>query len=159
MALSKFIIPPDQAGYSVKDGNEVIATKLAGGASRYRRDIIGATSTVNVAWTIGPDEYRYIRAFYNAIAKKGAVPFSIDLILDRSELTEHKAYFIPGSMSMDGQKGLTYSISAQLEVYPVETLQDDLDFVAVYTAFKETFRPREDQFNKTINVDIPEIGL
>jgi hypothetical protein len=134
MAMTKFIIPPDNSAYSVTDGKEVVATQLDGGAARYRRDIIGATSTVNVSWILGRDEYKYLRSFYRGVTGKGATPFLIDLILDDFELTEHKVYFIPGSMQLTAQKGLTHWASAQLEVYPNEDT-DNGDFAYLYNEF------------------------
>lgn len=157
MALTNFAIPPDNSSYSVTDGNEVIATKLASGASRYRRDIIGATSTVNVTWIVGRDAYKYIRAFYKAIAQKGALPFTIDLILDEPDLTAHKAYFVPGTMVLTGQQGLTYFVSAQLEVYPNEATESDAEYVYLYNGFGPNYLSFEALFNKTVNVDLPEV--
>ena len=91
MALVELIIPPDQASYSVTDGKEVVATQLDGGAARYRRDILGATSRVAVQWTIGPDSYRYLRSFYRAVTVGGSNPFNIGLLLDEPEITWHTA--------------------------------------------------------------------
>ncbi len=160
MALTKFIIPPENSAYSVTDGKEVVATQLDGGASRYRRDILGATSTVNVSWILGPDEYKYLRSFYRALTLKGAKPFLIDLILDEPTFTEHKSYFIPGSMQLTAQKGLTYWISAQLEVAPAEIdYEAEADFAVIYSNFganwETTFPPFDDELNTLINIEIP----
>lgn len=160
MALSKFILPPDNSQYSVADGKEVVATQLDGGAARYRRDILGATSTVNVAWILGTNDYKYMRSFYRALTLKGAKPFLIDLILDEPTLTEHKAYFVPGSFQLTGQKGLTYWVSAQLEVYPAEIDYDyEAGFAALYSEFGENWQSQfaviENQFNNIINFEMP----
>lgn len=160
MALTKLILPPDNSSYSVTDGREVLAVQLAGGASRYRRDILGATSKVSASWLLGPEPYRYLRAFYKAVTVSGSKPFLMDLILDEPTLTEHKVYFIPESLTLTGQKGLSYSVSAQLEVYPAEM---DLDaanlFASLYSelgpAWQTEFPTLEDQLNTLINIDIP----
>lgn len=162
MNLSKFVLPPDNSSYSAADGKETVATQLDGGAARYRRDILGATSTVNCSWILGPDEYKYLRSFYRALTLKGSKPFLIDLILDEPTLTEHKAYFIPGSVQLTGQKGLTYWVTAQLEVYPAEIDYDaEAAFAALYgeygASWQTAFPAFEDQFNVLINVDIPGI--
>ena len=157
MAMQKFVIPPDNSQYSVTDGKEVVATQLDGGAARYRRDIIGATSTVNVSWVLGREEYLYLRSFYRAITGKGASPFLIELVLDEYELTEHKAYFIPGSMQLTAQKGLTHWVSAQLEVYPKEPTGYEEDFVYVYNEFGASWQAWFDKLDKIVNQDWPEV--
>jgi len=162
MALTKFIYPPENSAYSVTDGKEVVATQLDGGASRYRRDILGATSTVNVSWILGPNEYKYVRSFFRALTLKGSKPFLIDLILDEPTLTEHKVYFIPGSMQLTAQKGLTYWVSSQLEVVPAEIDYDaEAAFAALFAEYGETWETEfpifEDQFNILVNVDLPGI--
>jgi phage pi2 protein 07 len=156
MELVKFIIPPDSSAYSVSDGNEVVSTKLDGGASRYRRDMIGATSTVNVSWILGRDEFKYLRSFYRGITGKGAEPFLIDLILDDYELTEHVVHFVEGSMQLTSQKGLTYWVSAQLEVTPNEDL-DNGGFAYVYNEFGANWQYNLDQLQIIVNNKWPEV--
>lgn len=160
MAMTKFIIPPDNSAYSVTDGQEVIATQLDGGAARYRRDILGATSKVNVVWTLGTEEYKYLRSFYRALCVSGSRPFLIDLILDEPTLTEHKVYFVPGSMQLTGQKGLTYFVACQLEVYPAEMdMEAEADFAAIYSYFgpnwKNTFPAFENELDVLVNIELP----
>lgn len=150
--LIELVIPPDQAGYAVTDGSEVVSAQLDGGASRRRKDIIGATSTVNVSWTCNPAKYKYLRAFYKGVAEGGATPFNIGLLLDEPEITKHKAHFVPGSMSLQSQTGQTYVVAAQLEVYPLPVDPNALDFVTVYGELGE-----DSAFllNRIINVDYP----
>lgn len=157
MELVKFVLPPDQASYSVVDGTEVIGSKLDGGASRYRRDILNSTSRVTVQWTIGPDEYKYVRAFYKAVTVSGSLPFEIELILDEPELTTHKAYFVPGSMALRQQQGLTYFVSAELEVYPAEISEYAADYVYMYNAFGRDWKRYEDVLHNVVNVLWPEV--
>lgn len=156
MAMQKFVIPPDNSQYSVNDGKEVVATELDGGAARYRRDVIGATSTVNVAWILDTIDYKYLRSFYRGLTGKGALPFLIDLILDEAELTEHKVYFVPGSMQLTGQKGLTYWVSAQLEVYPNEDT-DNGNAALMYNAMGKNWQKFEDKLNDIVNHIWPEV--
>lgn len=156
MAIQKFVIPPDNSQYSVTDGKEVVSTQLDGGAARYRSDIIGATSTVNVSWILNETGYKYLRSFYRGITGKGAAPFLIDLILDEFELTEHKSYFIPGSLQLTQQKGLTYWVSAQLEVYPNEDT-DKGAFAYLYNAMGPDWQKYEDKLNTIVNYRWPEV--
>lgn len=155
MALTKLVLLPDNSSYSVTDGKEVISTQLDGGAARYRRDILGATSTVGVSFVLGPAEYKYLRAFYRTVTVSGSTPFLIDLILDEPTLTEHKAYFIPGSMQLTGQKGLTYTVSAQLEVYPIALdLDYDNSIVMLFSNYGDDWQGVFNAFEKLTNIDL-----
>jgi hypothetical protein len=113
--LPKLYLTPDSNSYGVKDGKEVISVQLDGGASRFRRDVVGASSTISVKWTVDADGYRTLRDFYESIGN-GAEPFLIDLIWEDADLTEHEAHIIPGTFKLDSQEGRTYVVSADLEV-------------------------------------------
>jgi hypothetical protein len=117
MALPKVEIPPDQDNFSLTDEADVLTVRLDGGASRYRLDKTGSTSRCTVQWTTDRDGYTYLRGFYRTV-KNGALPFLIDLYYDESILTEHQAYFIPGSFKLARQYGYTFVVAAELEVYP-----------------------------------------
>lgn len=157
MALTELVIPPEQATYSVADGKEVVSTQLEGGAARYRRDILGSTSKVNATWRVGPDGYRYLRAFYRSVTVSGSLPFQIGLILDEPTITTHKAYFVSGSMQLQEQKGLSYVVGAQLEVYPAEPSEYDSDFVFIFNEFGNRWRYDEDLLNTIVNTLWPEV--
>lgn len=162
MALNKLSLKPDNSAYSVVDGKSVIATQLDGGAMRYRRNIVGATSKVSCTWIIGPQDYKYLRAFYRSIVANGALPFMVDLLLDEPALVEHKAYFVPDTMTLNSQKGLQYNVSATLEVFPNEyDSEADSIFAVMYGEFgpnyESIFPPLESEFDELINVSIPDI--
>lgn len=161
MALSKLTIPPDQASYSVVDGIEVASVELDGGKSRYRRDIIGAASKVNAVWTLNPEEFKYLRLFYRISSEKGAIPFLIDLYLDLPALTEHISNFVPGSMKLQSQRGLTFVVSCVLEVIPIDDdpTEEDLLFLLLFNEFgsnwETQFLLQESSLNDIINVQLP----
>src|SRR4051812_39137454 len=112
----KILIPPSTAGYAAERGSEVLSVKLDGGASKYRRDIIGAAFNVNVTWDgLNAEQFNYLNACFRTGTVRGSLPFDIDLILDKSALTEYSAYFVPGSFKLTAQQGLAYFVSAQLE--------------------------------------------
>lgn len=160
MALTKFTIPPEATGYSMEDPNEVIAIKLDGGASRYRRDKLGGTSKVSVKWSFDREEYRYFRAFYRSLLGRGSQPFLIDLVIDLPDPIEHKAYFVPGTVRLQEQRGHYYGVTAELEAYPTELNEtEEADFAALYGEFGSTyatdFPPVEDELNTQINTNLP----
>jgi hypothetical protein len=148
----KFPIPPDEAGYSFNDGQEVFAIATEGGPARYRKDIIDSTTRVTVKWIVGQDDYTYLRSFYRALSN-GAVSFTIDLILDDSIPQTKTAYFVPGSMKLDSQSGYSYNVSAELEVFSIPvfvntgaiapigaTLQSDGTVFAIGDGIKSKFQ-------------------
>ncbi len=164
MALNKLSLVPDNSSYSVTDGKSVIATQLDGGAMRYRRNVLGATSSVSCTWIIGPDDYRYLRSFYRSVVANGALPFMVDLLLDEPALIEHKAYFVPDTITLNSQKGLQYNVSAKLEVFPNEyDVEADMIFAVLYGElgpdYMSLFPLLESDFDELINVSIPEIFL
>lgn len=158
MSLTKFTIAPDNSSYSVTDGKEVVSVALDGGASRYRRDILGASSIVNVQWVCDREEFHYIRAFFRSLTGKGALPFVIDLILDDPLPVEHKAYFVPGSMVLTSQRGLSYYVTAQLEVEPVDLDEElEMDYVFLFNEFGAEFPVYDDKLNEVVNILWPEV--
>lgn len=160
MGLTKFTIPPESTGYAMEDPNEVVAIKLDGGASRYRRDKLGGTSKVSVKWSFDRDEYHYFRAFYRSLLGRGAQPFLIDLVIDLPDPIEHKAYFVPGTVRLQEQRGHYYGVTAELEAYPTNLSEtDETNFAALFSEFGATyptdFPPLEDELNALINTNLP----
>lgn len=129
-----FSLPPDQAGYTTSDNLSVVSTQLDGGMSRSRADIAGASSLVNVQWTTDKDGFHYTRIFYRAVAKEGAVPFYIPLYLDFEDVRVYLATFVPGSLKLASTQGLSFVLTAQLEVQQIPYDQSDLDFLEAYQA-------------------------
>jgi hypothetical protein len=161
--MTKLTIVPSEASYSVTDGIEVISTKLDGGLSRSRKDKTDAAMLVNVKWTaLTKIQFEYIRAFYKTPAKTGANEFTIDLLIDDTDLTEHTVKFVPGSFKTDSPDGVAYSISAQLEAQPLPENEDyNNGFVAVYNAYGPNaegfFNLLEEFINETLP-DLPVFG-
>jgi hypothetical protein len=116
--MEKIVVSPEQSDYSFTDGEEVVAIPVEGGAARYRKDIINSHIRVRASWVLDPPGYHYIRAFYRA-TQNGGLPFLIDLIVNSSTLTQHTAYFLPGTMSLSSKEGNIYHVSAELEADPV----------------------------------------
>lgn len=124
--MYKLVTTPDSSGYSVTPGSEVIGTKLDGGASRTRVDILNAASTVTCQWTLGPEDYEYLRMFYSLNVYNGGEQFLIDLILDSAELTEYRAKIIPDTWKLVSQSGLQYVVSCNLEI---EAIVQDYEYL------------------------------
>lgn len=132
--MHKLRLRPNRDSYAVTDGTTFKQTKLEGGASRFRKDLLGAARVVDVSWLLNPSQYRYFTSFYNTTLKDGSESFKIDLLLDNPHLTEHVAHFIQDTKKLAGQSGLGHTVSAQLEVMPLRT-NPDLD-EAIVAAFE-----------------------
>lgn len=128
----KLLLPPDQDGYTVEDGNNVVKTDVAGGASRYRRDHLGSAMKVEVTWTLEPSEYQYLRAFYNNI-NKGADAFALDLLIDAFELRTYICRFRPGTFKLSRVKGASFQVKATLDVDPNDQGLDYAQIVQDFT--------------------------
>jgi hypothetical protein len=119
------------ADYAVDPGSGTLSTRLDGGRSRFRRDILNPAPMVNVGFNLGRDEYDYFEAFYNTTLVEGSLPFEIDLFIGSSTLTEYVARFIPGTKKLNGYQNGRFVISAQLEIEPiVRDANADTDIVA-----------------------------
>lgn len=151
--MEKLKLRPNRDSYAVADGTTFKQTKLEGGASRFRRDLLGAARIVDVSWLLNPSQYRYFTAFYNTTLKDGSESFKIDLLLDNPRLTEHTAHFIQDTKKLDGQSGLGHTVSAQLEVMPIRT-NPDLD-EAIVAAFNND----EKVDTNEIDVVYPEVQV
>jgi hypothetical protein len=150
--MLKLIIPPDNSSYNVTDGDSVVSVKLDGGASRYRSDKLGASSTVDVTWIVDKAGFEYLRAFYRGVTVSGALPFMIDLILDSSNVTEHKSYFKQGTFKLVDQKGLSYTVIALIEAEPLPFNQSDSALTLLNYEFGSSWLNYESIFNDLLNI-------
>lgn len=116
MPLPVLLLPPDQNSYTVKDGHTVIATALDGGASRQRADIQNASFLIGVQWTLSAFNFTYLKAFYRSAVNFGADPFNLDLYADSGAIQTYVVRFVPDSLALQSQAGLTFVVVAQLEV-------------------------------------------
>lgn len=155
--MEKLQLRPDTQGYSVQDGEDVIAIELDGGAGRYIRDKWGSTSRVSVTWTLLPAQHQYLRAFYNTTIQKGALPFLCDLILDDPTPVEHVCRIVPKTMTLGSQQGFAYISSCTLEVEPI-AIDSELDetLVMLYGEYGDGAYDILNLLEKLVNVDLPD---
>lgn len=125
--MRKLLLRPNSSGYTATAGNEVVSAATEGGASRSRRDFIGAPSMINVAWMLDEDGFDYLNAFFRTGTKSGSLPFLCDLLLERAGLIEHTCKFVPGSFKpIASTAAFTFNAMATFEVLPSVT-DEDLD--------------------------------
>lgn len=158
MTLPKLLLVPDSDGYQSTDGNSSIYVALAGGAGRSRLDKIGAAKMVSCTWTLNRFQYQYWRAFYRTATKEASLSFLCDLLSeDGTGPVEHQCRFIPGSVTLPRQQGLTYVQQAQLEVLPLPTNTElDNEIISVYNLLEDS---AEDWFNALEHLVISEMPI
>lgn len=131
----KLLVQPEAGSYAIEFPDNVLSTKLDGGASRYRRDIVGGSHVIPVTFRLNPEDFNYLLAFYREEAKEGAEPFTIDLFVKEAGLTTCTAHFVKNTFKLSEQSGLTYVVTAQLEVelpYDPDQSDDDSDLIDAY---------------------------
>lgn len=118
MPLPQLLLPPDQESYQFSVGENNVAVKLAGGASRFRADQLGNVFDVDVQWSCNKKNYEYLNAFYRTAISYGSLPFTIDLLLEDGTMRAYTAHFQPDTFKLALQKGDLYIMTATLEVLP-----------------------------------------
>lgn len=131
----RLLLTPDSAGYSAAFAEETIRTELDGGRGRYRRDILNGSDRVTAQWILNREEYDYFMAFYRSVTHRGATTFQLELVVDTHALGERDVNFIPGSVQLSGQSGLSYTVTAELEVHAAENPTEEADDLAVVSAY------------------------
>lgn len=127
--MEKLKIRPDSANYSVDYAEENVYAKLDGGRFRVRKKVVNSSSVVNCQMTLSHKSYLYLMAFYRTATNSGSLPFKMDLIID-GELDERTCIFIPDSMKLTGQSGLSYMVSFRVEAeYKPHDTQADEDII------------------------------
>jgi hypothetical protein len=74
-------------------------------------------------------------AFYRTITKRGALPFTVDLVVDSSDLGERTCHFVPGSVKLSRQEGLAHVVVGTLEVDPIVNPDEEDDDNAIVDAY------------------------
>jgi hypothetical protein len=158
MALTKCTILPDLSGYSVLPGEEVVSTRLDGGAPRLRRDLLGAVSRVSVRWSATPNRYKYLMCFFRGTTISGSLPFLIDLMIDSPTVSEYQATFVPGSFKLEATDTCVFIVVAELDVVPTDVDAICEDYVTMWNEFGEDFESSADlaAFDELVNVTLRE---
>lgn len=156
MPLPKLPFIPEKSSYIYNVNRDVVSVELDGGLPRKRRDIAGSASRVECTWFLLPHQYQYFMALYRFELKRGALPFLVDLLIEQPYLEEMKASFVADSLSMK-QIGLSFEVSAELEVVPVS--DDDFDeIVTLFYDDNNAENPLWNQLEQLSNFDLAALG-
>lgn len=154
--MHKLALAPDETMYTTQDGAGAITVKLDGGASKSRRSYDNAPTTVTLQWSCDPEEFQYLRTFYN-LHSYGATPFLMDLIIDKPSLTEHECRFVPDTFKLAKVQTDLFQVRANLEVIPeVPDVDFDAGFVVTFEAFGSETSQALGLLATLVNVKLPE---
>lgn len=149
-------ILPSRDGYAMRDGSSNLTTRLKGGLSRSRRDLLAATYEVDLQWNLNRSRWETLKAFHDT---HQGVTFLMDLITDQPTLTRHEVNFIPGSFQLNKVEGSTFTVSAAIEVVPDDV---DADMDETIMLLFETYGSDEPgsealllALAELVNVDLP----
>ena len=158
MPLPKLNVLVPQEGYSVRDGDEVLMARVAGGPSRFRLDHIGAPQEIDVTLVLDVDEYAYWRIFWRGAIRRGSMPFLIDLVGEDSIIEEYRAQIIPGSMRLSAIQGTAHIVQMALEARPIieRTLAFDQAYFALLDLYGEGSQALLDALAQLMNTTMPE---
>ncbi len=112
------ILPPSQSGYGFTPGKDFIDTKLDGGASRVRRDVLGMVHNVKCCWECTPDQFTQIMGFFRERVQGRTKLFRINLVIDAPTLIPYVCRLVGTPNALTQNQGLLYKVEAELEVIP-----------------------------------------
>jgi hypothetical protein len=148
---------PSASGYGVQRGATVIQTQPGMGPSAFRLAQRNTPSLLNVSWNVGPADFDYLCAFYFTATAEGSLPFIMPAIHDYPDPQLFRALIVPGSFGLGGIKGLTYSVSAQVEVVPVVDAALDEMLLWLYATYGEEWPEIFGDLAHLVNVTMPGV--
>lgn len=112
---------PVSDSYGFIPAYNVVETKLDGGASRKRVDIIGGAHTINALWILRASQYTQFMGFIRDEAAQGTSPFLVDLVSDVGIVMPHICQCTGGLPRLQQQLGEAFWVAGTLEVTPTPT--------------------------------------
>lgn len=156
MSLPVLALMANSDGYQVLTGKSTLGVQLDGGMGRYRKDQLGASSTVQVTYTLSNNGYNYLLAFYRTTLEEGSAPFQAGLLFETADVTQYCCHIIPGTFSLPRIQGLTYTVTMNLEVTSISPPAStaDLALVLAYDTYGENTNSVLNQLAYLVNVQM-----
>lgn len=114
-------ISPTSTNFRYTPANNVVATKLEGGASRRRLDIVGGAHIVDCTWVLNKGEYTHLMGFFREQVLQGTTPFRMNMITDVAFVMPHVCICAQDQPRLVQQSGDAYWVETTLEVTPNPT--------------------------------------
>jgi hypothetical protein len=128
------IYPPERGGYSYSPGEGYIATKLKGGHTRIKKDVLEPSHIIQANWVLKETEYTEFMGFFHSTLQDASLPFLCELLGDLSILTTHKCRCIGGRPRLTANRGNAFYVAATLEVENNATYTGDIEFGPCFVA-------------------------
>jgi len=155
VTLPHLAVSPVQASYSAEFPG-AISTALDGPRGRYRKVTERNPIDLPVSWVVDAYGFQYLRSFFRGPCKKGAVPFTIDLVVESQAEAAHVAHFVPGTFTLESMSGQAFTVSATLEVLPNPANDAyDASLFAVGQAFGDDVPESLDLLSRIVNISWP----
>lgn len=151
-------LPVLNDSYTVdKSADEYSRVQLDGGAGRYSKDLFGISDLVGLTFVLNPDEFDFLKIFYNVAARSGE-EFIMNLLIDSFDLKPYKCRFIPSTFKITGSKGFATFVSATVEaINRIDDPISDDDYMILFDEFGNDFLTEfptfDDRLNQTVNFD------
>lgn len=109
---------PEQDGYSIRRGNDLVSVRLGGGPARVRRDSLGTPHEVTCTWMCDVSEYTYLIGWFRERVQARSAFFRIPLLIDAPVAVNHLARVLDGPEELASTRGHSFVVRATLEVMP-----------------------------------------
>jgi hypothetical protein len=131
MATPLLSIDPVSDGYNFTPADNVVATKLEGGASRRRTDIVGGASTVGATWIVNRTQYTELMGFFRERLQFGTRPFRMTIVSDVGITMPHVCVCFGDLPRLTRQRGNAFWVQGTFEVTPNPTRSFQLGLQSV----------------------------
>lgn len=109
---------PEQDGYSLRRGNDLVSIRLDGGPARLRKDSLGTPHEVTCTWLCNPVEYTVLTGFLRERVQSRSQFFRIPLLIDVPTAVNYLARVLDGPEELQSTRGESFVVRATLEVLP-----------------------------------------
>lgn len=109
---------PVRDSYTLTPAYNVVETKLDGGRSRKRQDILGGTHIITPTWILNRGEYTRFMGFFRENILNSSRQFRMNLLTDFAYVMPHVCTTSGGAPKLVQQSGDAYFVSCVLEVTP-----------------------------------------
>lgn len=109
---------PEQDGYRIRRGNDLVSVRLDGGPARVRSDSLGTPHQVTCTWICTPAEYAYMTGWFRERTQGRTQFFRIPLLIDVPVSVNYLARVLEGPEELSRTRGQIFEVQATLEVIP-----------------------------------------
>lgn len=114
--MRRLRLVPEASGFTAEIGETAEGTSLAAPVMRLREGLERDPSRIKAAWICEPAELDYLQAFHRTATKRGALPFTLYLILTTADAVLYRCMIVPKTWQLDVVGELTHRVSCQLDV-------------------------------------------